>query len=329
MMVKYELVTENVFDINGVRLIIDYEHEDIWMDQKTIAGLLGTTVKTISYHLNKKFESGELVKEEAQVNPNLSNKFGKLKINTKTANQPILYNLDALIAVAYSVNSKRALQVRKWANGVLKKYVVHGVVANDNRLINDQHTQQEVYNMARNARVQGNKWWNQIIKAFSLCSDYDSNSLFARQKFPELYNKMLFAISNRTAADLIMTRANSNKPNAGLTTWTGKKGPTLSDAEVGTNYLYIDEQESRSRLTEIILLSLNDWIIENGGYTMQDFIIFFNDLLKILKKPQLQDKGNFSHKQAINKGRKELQKWRNSPNKVLIDVNQTQLDSFD
>lgn len=171
-------MTEDVLGVENVTYVVDNRTEegDIWMTQAAIAVILGTTQQNVAYHLNKKFDSGELSKEENKVDPNLTNNFCKLKINTRTDNQPFLYNFDALMAVVYSVNSKQAISIRKWSNQVLKRFSTTGLVVDPKKALYNEASNERIIELAFLARVIGKDEMEEIQKFFKGATDYDAKS---------------------------------------------------------------------------------------------------------------------------------------------------------
>ena len=200
-----------------INVIFDYENETLWVTQKTMAELFNKTQKTISKHLNNIFNSGELIKEEVTFNPNDSTISGiVVKINPKANTQPILYNLDAIISVGYRVNSKEATQFRKWSTKILEEYMIKGFVLDTELLKNGTRFGKDYFDelleKIKEIRVSERRLYQKVTDIFKECSyDYDKNSQEARDFYAKVQNKLHYAITGQTAAEIIHGRANHTK----------------------------------------------------------------------------------------------------------------------
>lgn len=221
-----------------INVIFDYENETLWVTQKTMAELFNKTQKTISKHLNNIFNSGELIKEEVTFNPNDSTISGiVVKINPKANTQPILYNLDAIISVGYRVNSKEATQFRKWSTKILKEYMIKGFVLDTELLKNGTRFGKDYFDelleKIKEIRVSERRLYQKVTDIFKECSyDYDKNSQEARDFYAKVQNKLHYAITGQTAAEIIHGRANHTKKHMGLTTWNNAPGGKILKSDV-------------------------------------------------------------------------------------------------
>ena len=205
-----------------VEVIVDNENETLWVTQKTMAELFNKTPNNISYHLNNIFESGELVKDEVTFNPNDSSNTGiVLKISLEAKTQPILYNLDAIISVGYRVNNKEATQFRKWSTQILKEYIVKGYVLDKNLLKNDSRFDKYYFNDLlediREIRASERRFYEKITDIYATSYDYNNNATITKEFFSNVQNKLHYAVSGMTAPELLISRADADKPNMGLT----------------------------------------------------------------------------------------------------------------
>ena len=162
----------------NITYVVDSRTEDgdIWMTQAAIASILGVTVDTVSYHLKRKFESGELSVDENMLNPNDSKNIRIIIINPEAKTQPILYNFDAIMAVVYSVNSKQAISIRKWSNQVLKKFSTTGLVVDQKKALQNSESVEEIRYLNNLARLLGQDEFEQIRRLVKDAVDYDKNA---------------------------------------------------------------------------------------------------------------------------------------------------------
>ena len=222
-------------DGRNVPVEVTYRKETFWLTQQKMAELFNTTTSNISMHLKNIFEAGELDETSCLI------KFRISEFNKKPTN---FYNLDAIIAVGYRVNSKQATRFRQWATGILREYIIKGFAINDDMLKNgrpfgDDYFE-ELLDRIRDIRTSERRFWQKITDLFSEVSyDYDPNSRTARDFFASCQNKMHYAVTSRTAAEIVMERVDAGKPNMGLTTWKGapKGHPRSTDVVVAKNYL--------------------------------------------------------------------------------------------
>ena len=292
--------------------------ETIWLTQKSMAELFGVDRTVVTKHLKNIFAENELDKNSVCANFAHTAKDGK---NYQTE----FYNLDAIIAVGYRVNSKKATQFRIWATNILKEYIIKGFALNDERFIKgnkyDSNYFDELLERIKTIRVSERMAYQKIIDLFIATSaDYNPKSEAAYTFFKIVQNKLHYAISGYTAAELIYSRADSNKENMGLTNW--KKSPDgliyKYDVSVAKNYLTEEELTKLNNLTNIFLIFAEDEAKERHVMTMKDWIQATDDLLKFRRKKVLDNSGNISHKEAIEKAENEYEKYRIKQDKEYI-----------
>lgn len=277
-------------DGRNVPVEVTYWRETFWLTQQKMAELFDTTTSNISMHLKNIFESGELDESSCLI------KFRVSEFNKKPTN---FYNLDAIIAVGYRVNSRQATQFRQWATGVLREYIVKGFALNDDMLKNgrpfgDDYFE-ELLDRIRDIRTSERRFWQKITDLFSEVSyDYDPNSQTARDFFASCQNKMHYAVTHQTAAEIVMDRADADKPNMGLTTWKGapKGHPRSTDVTVAKNYL--DEREIKAL---------------NTLTSMKECATLIDQYISLSGMPLLEGKGNRGHEQMRRKALNEFHKW--------------------
>lgn len=237
-----------------IRIETILKNESIWLTQKKMADLFGVQRPAITKHLKNIFESGELEEEVVSSKMEHTTEHGALvgKTQTKDARH---YNLDAIIAVGYRVNSKRATQFRIWATAILKEYIIKGFAMDDDRL---KKTEQWDYfdewlARIRDIRASEKRFYQKIRDIYATAIDYDKSSEQAKVFFGKVQNKMLWAITGKTAAELIESRSNSDLPNMGLTSWQGSI-VRKTDVSIAKNYLQPEEIKD---LNEIVTMYLD------------------------------------------------------------------------
>ena len=225
--------------------------QTVWLTQLEMAELFDTTKQNISLHLNNLFEEGELV-PAATVKESLTVQIE----GSREVQRPVnLYNLDAILAVGYRVRSPRGVQFRRWASTVLKDYLIKGFVLDDERLKNPDGRPDyfdEMLERIRDIRASEKRFYQKVRDLFALSSDYDKTDRTTQQFFATVQNILLFAVTGKTAAELIMARANPADPHFGLLTWKGDK-VRKTDIVVAKNYLIEDEIDTLNRLVVIFL----------------------------------------------------------------------------
>ena len=293
-------------------IIVDaiYKDETLWLTQKGMAKVFDCTTDNISLHLKNIFKDKELDEDSVVENSSVTASDGK---NYKTK----IYNLDAIIAVGYRVNSKKATEFRIWATNVLKEYIQKGFALNDQRFIRgnkyDARYFDELLERIKTIRVSERMSYQKITDLFiSTSTDYNSKSEEAYTFFKIVQNKLHYAISGHTAAELIYSRADSNKNHMGLTNWKNSPDGLIYkyDVSVAKNYLNEEELTKLNNLTNIFLVFAEDEVKERHVMTMQDWIDATDDLLKFRRKKVLDNFGNISYKQAIEKAESEYEKYR-------------------
>lgn len=293
-------------------IIVDaiYKDETLWLTQKGMSKVFDCTTDNISLHLKNIFKDKELNETSVTENSSITASDGK---NYKTK----IYNLDAIIAVGYRVNSKKATEFRIWATKVLKEYIQKGFALNDEIFIRgnnyDAKYFDELLERIKTIRVSERMSYQKITDLFIATStDYNPKSEEAYAFFKIVQNKLHYAISGHTVAELIYSRVDSTKEHMGLTNWKNSPDGLIYKYDVSTakNYLNEEELTKLSDLTNIFLVFAEDEAKERHVMTMQDWINATDDLLKFRRKKVLNNSGNVSHKDAIKKAEKEYEKYR-------------------
>ena len=293
-------------------IIVDaiYKDETLWLSQKGMSKVFNVGVPAISKHLKNIFAENELDKNSV---------VSKMEITApdeKNYNTEV-YSLDAIIAVGYRINSKKATEFRIWATKVLKEYMIKGFVLNDERFINgnkyDAKYFDELLERIKTIRVSERMAYQKITDLFMTSSiDYDKNSAEAYTFFKIVQNKLHYAITGHTAAELIYERVDAEKVNMGLTTW--KEAPDgmiyKYDVSIAKNYLNESELKKLNNLTMLFLDYAETMAEEEQIITMKNWIDETDNLLKFRKKEILKDSGKISHKQAVEKANEEYEKFK-------------------
>lgn len=287
----------------NVKVDVSIENEDIWMSQDVMANLYGTTKNNISMHLKNIFDEGELNKDSVVKKILTTAKDGK-KYNVSH------YNLDAIIAVGYRINSKKATEFRIWATRVLKEYMIKGFTLNDERLKNNGESPyfEELLARIRDIRSSEKIFWRKVLDIYSTSIDYDPKNKLSIDFFKIVQNKMHYATHGHTAAELIFTRVDSEKENLGLTNFKGKY-PTKSETEIAKNYLTEEELNILNRMVSAYLDVAELNALDRHPMTMQDWVNELDTFLKMTRKDILSNSGTISHKKALEKAHEEYDKY--------------------
>jgi hypothetical protein len=270
----------------SVRIEVLYELETFWLNQKRIAELFGVELPTVSYHLKEIYASGELSQEATLRKIRLVQTEG----NRQVSREIEFYNLDAIISVGYRVNSTQATQFRIWATQTLREFIIKGFVLDDERLkLNKRFGKDyfdELLERIREIRASERRFYFKITDIYEQCSiDYDKSAEITQTFFKTVQNKLHWAVTGKTAAEIIAERVNSSKPSMGLTTWkNAPKGKILkSDVSIAKNYLieqeikelesvvsmYLDYAENQA--SRQIPMKMSDWV------TKLDAFLQFNE----------------------------------------------------
>lgn len=292
----------------NVPVSVRYMNDTMWLTQREMGELFGTTASNVSMHLKNIFAEGELAESDSVI------KFRISEFNKKPSN---LYNLDAIIAVGYRVNSLKATRFRQWATATLKEYIVKGYVLNDDMLKNGAPFGKDYFDelivRIRDIRASERRVYQKITDIFQECSfDYDKNSETARRFYATVQNKLHYAITGHTAAEIIAERSDAGKPSMGLTSWKGApEGPIhSSDVTVAKNYLTYDEVETLNRLVTMFLddaeLRARDRVLTS----MEDCERALDQFLRYNRREVLPGKGERTKRQADEKALREFAEFR-------------------
>ena len=295
-----------------VRVEVFLINETLWLTQERIAKVFGVQRPAITKHLRNIFASGELDEKGVSSILEHTTKHGAIKGKSQVGKVKY-YNLDVIIAVGYRVNSKRATQFRIWATSVLKEYVVKGFAMDDNRLKDPKYFFGKDYFEEQLARIRDirsseRRFYQKITDIYAECSaDYDSDEEITREFFATVQNKLHFAVSGQTAAEIINARVSSRKPNMGLTTWKNSpKGKVReADVEIAKNYLSEKELDHLNRIVSMYLDYAELQAKRGRVMYMKDWVKKLDAFLHFNDQDILQGKGEVSHEVAVALAKKE------------------------
>ena len=293
---------------NGVNVV--YADENVWLSQKMMASLYDVETPTINYHLKKIFDDKELTENAVIRNFRITAADGKT-YDTKH------YCLDAIIAVGYKVNSERAVQFRKWATHILKDFAIQGWAMDDERLKNGGSILTKDYferqlQRIREIRMSERRFYQKITDIYATALDYDKTAKTTQRFFATVQNKLHWAIHGHTAAELIVGRADAEKPKMGLTTWEDSPDGKIQkfDVSVAKNYLTPDELDSLARIVTMYLDYAEDMAKRHIPMTMQDWETRLNAFLAFNERDILDDPGKVTHEIAQAFAESEFEKYR-------------------
>ena len=286
--------------------------ETVWLTQKLMAVLFEVTVPTINEHLSNIYAQGEMSKEST------IRKFRIVQIegSREMTRDVDFYNLDAIIAVGFRVNSARAIQFRQWAVGVLRDYAIRGYVLDKERLKNGAFFSKEYFDNLlgeiREIRASERKFYQKITDIYATAMDYQKDAETTRTFFATVQNKLHFAIHGHTAAELIVERADSNKEKMGLTTWRNAPDGKIikPDVIIAKNYLTEKEIKSLDRFVTMYLDYAEDQAERNIPMTMEDWAKKLNAFLQFNEREILDNPGKVTQEVAKAFAESEFEKYR-------------------
>ncbi len=290
-----------------------FSDETFWLSQKRMAELFGVEVHTINYHLKEIYASGEL-KEEATIR--------KIRIVQKEGTRDVsrvidYYNLDSIIAVGYRVNSFQATQFRIWATKTLREFMIKGFVLDDERLKQGKRFGKDYFDelleRIREIRASERRFYQKITDIYQQCSiDYIQDSEITQKFYKTIQNKLHWAVTGKTAAQLIAERADSAKPQMGLQTWKNSpKGKILkSDVTIAKNYLQEKEIKELERIVSMYLDYAENQATRQIPMKMSEWVTKLDAFLKFNEYDILKDSGKISHEVAMKLAEEEYDKFR-------------------
>lgn len=287
-----------------------YADENVWLTQKMMASLYDVETHTINYHLKKVFADSELQESSVIRNFRITAADGK-RYDTKH------YNLTAIIAVGYKVNSERAVQFRKWATTIVEEFTIKAYVMDDERIKHGGSVLTEKYfeeqlQRVREIRLSERKFYQKITDIYATAIDYDVTAQTTKRFFATVQNKLHWAIHGQTAAEVIYHRADADKDNMGLTTWQDAPRGKIQkfDVVVAKNYLTEDEMAQLSRLVNAYLDVAEDMAKRRMPMTMQDWETRLNRFIEATDREVLRDAGRVTAEIARAHAESEFEKYR-------------------
>ncbi len=296
-----------------VKIDVHFEDETFWLSQKRMAELFGVESNTVTYHLKEIYQSGELEQVSTTRKIRVVQKEGGRSVSRDVD----FYNLDTIIAVGYRVNSFQATQFRIWATKTLKEFIIKGFVLDDERLKQGQRFGKDYFNelleRVREIRTSERRFYLKITDIYEQCSiDYNNDAEITQTFFKTVQNKLHWAITGKTAAQIISERVDVKKPNMGLQTWkNAPKGKILkSDVSIAKNYLIEKEIKELERIVSMYLDYAENQAARQIPMKMKDWIIKLDAFLKFNEYDILADAGKIRHSVAIELAEKEFIKYR-------------------
>ena len=290
----------------GVEAVM--EGETLWLTQKAMSQLFEVGTPAISKHLRNIFDSEELQEEVVVSKMEITTQHGAIEGKTQTR-ETAFYNLDAVIAVGYRVNSKRATQFRIWATGILKEYIQKGFAMDDNRLkeLGGGGYWKELLERIRDIRASEKVLYRQVLEIYATSIDYDPKASISVEFFQKVQNKIHYAVHGHTAAELIVERADAEKDFMGLMTFKGSQ-PTLNEAKIAKNYLDEKELRAMGQLVSGYLDFAERQAEREQPMTMNDWAAFLDRILTSTGEQLLEGPGAVSHEQAMTHATTEYKK---------------------
>lgn len=305
----------------AVNVSVIFEDENFWLSQKGMSELFEVDISTINEHLKNIFATNEL---------NQDSTIGKFPIVQKEGNRSVkrnisFYNLDAIIAVGYRVNSKKATQFRRWATQTLKEYIIKGFVLNDDMLKNGRPFGNDYFDelieRIKEIRASERRFYQKITDIYSDCSyDYDPQSNITDKFFKTVQNKLLFAVSGYTAPEIIANRVDAEKENMGLTTWKNSPNGKIlkSDVTVSKNYLYDKEITELNNIVSMYLDYAENQAKRHKLMSMRDWVDKLDSFLMFNEYDILHNAGKVTRAVADKLATEEYKKFRVKQDQAYI-----------
>ena len=312
----------------NISIAVKFENDTFWLTQKAMAELFDTTKQNVSLHLQNIFKEGELDQNSVVKDFLTTAEDGK---NYKTA----FYNLDAVIAVGYRVNSKKATQFRIWATQTLKEYIIKGFVIDDERLKQGKQFGKDYFEellaRIRDIRASEKRFYQKIRDLFSLSADYEQDEKETPLFFATTQNKLLYAVTKHTAAEIILQRAKADLPNMGLTTWKGSK-IRKEDIIIAKNYLTEDEIDTLNRMVTLFLDTAELRIKDENVLSLAFWKEEVDNIIKFSRKELLNNAGKVSNDRAEAFAKEQYRVFDHQRNKEEADAadrqDKDELDTF-
>lgn len=300
-----------------VKLDVTFVDESVWLTQAQIGQLFNKSKATISEHIKNIFEEGELNQEVVVRKFRTTTQHGAIEGKTQESITNF-YNLDVIISVGYRVKSKQGTQFRIWATQRLRDYIIKGFVLNDERFKTGSSMNyfRELIERIREIRLSERMFYQQIKDIYATSIDYDPSEEITMLFFKEVQNKLLWAVSGKTAAELIYYRANASLPQMGLTSTKVPQKVRKTDIEIGKNYLDEDEIAMLKVIVEQYLAFAEAQALAHKPMYMKDWIAKLGQVLTMNEKNILSHAGKITHELAIKKADTEYQKYKDEQRQI-------------
>lgn len=281
-----------------------FDNDTVWLSIDQMAELFQRDKSTISRHIKNIFEEGEYISDSVVANFATTAKDGKTY-------QVEYYNLDVIISVGYRVKSLRGTQFRIWAMQILKEYMQKGFALDDNRLkeLGGGNYFDELLERIRDIRSSEKVFWRKVLDIYATSIDYNPSAESSVAFFKQVQNKMHWAAHKHTAAEIIYERADSDKQNMGLTSWSGKQ-IKKTDVEIAKNYLSEKELDALNKIVTAYLDIAEVRALDHEPMYMKDWLETIDDYLKMTRREILSTAGRISHEQALDKAHEEYKKFK-------------------
>ena len=289
-----------------------YKDENVWCTQKAMATLFDCSTDNVGLHLKNIYDSGELKEEATSEKISVVRREG----NRDVSRNLLFYSLDAIIAVGYRVNSIRATQFRQWATSVLRQYAIRGYVLDKKRMENGTFLGEDYFEHLlaeiREIRLSERRFYQKLTDIYATSMDYNKDAPTTRLFFNRIQNKMHYAVHGRTAAELIMERADADKEHMGLTTWENAPDGKIvkTDVSIAKNYLKEMELEDMGRIVTAVLEFAESRAKRHIPMTMEDWAKRIDAYLSSDERPILDNAGSVSHEDAVQHAETEFEKYR-------------------
>ena len=322
-----------LYQVEGSNICVNvmFKEDTFWMTQKAMADLFECTTDNISLHLKNIYKEEELDENGTAEFFSVVQNEGQRSVKRKVK----CYNLDAIIAVGYRVNSKKATHFRQWATKTLKEYITKGFVLNDDMLKNGKPFGKDYFDelleRIREIRASERRAYQKITDVFEQCSyDYDKNSEVTKSFYAFVQNKLHFAVTGKTAAELIYERADSEKPAMGLTTWKDAPDGKILKRDIGIAKNYLNEKEL-SKLNRLVTMFIDyaELMAEDEILmSMQDWVDQTNQFLMNNRRKVLNGKGKISHDTAMQKAEDEYKVFRVKQDREYISEFDREVEKY-
>lgn len=307
------------------RIEVRLEDESVWLSQKHMAELFQKDVRTINEHIQNIYAEGELIESSTIRKSRIVQMEGTREV-TRTVD---FYNLDVIISVGYRVSSHRGTQFRIWATGRLREYLIKGFSLDDARLkqAGGGSYFDELLARIRDIRSSEKVFWRKVLDIYATSIDYEPHAETSKTFFSIVQNKMHWAAHGHTAAEIIYARANAEKSNMGLTSWSGKQ-PRKSDVEIAKNYLNAQEIDILNRIVSMYLDFAELQALNRKPMYMTDWISKLDHFLRMTERDILSHAGKISHEAALEKARNEYAKYQEQLTETIPPVERHFLEAL-